>query len=141
MTSLKAAMLKAVLATVKKCIHDKPGLTTVQATLLLPIVLPSLVVGFILNPIGLSMTGPVAGNDISKNQNLIQLYPKDLTQISGSLATAYQSTYGATSGFSVLQSAAMAGYGTVVVNGIVQGAAGVVAVILELFKRGFFRRK
>lgn len=43
----------------------------------------------------------------------------------GSIAAAYQSTFGANAMFATLQSAAMGGYGTPVVVGCVQGTAAV----------------
>jgi hypothetical protein len=41
----------------------------------------------------------------------------------GGWAAAFQSAYGTTTGFSFMQSAAMGGYGTAAVNGIVSGGA------------------
>lgn len=53
----------------------------------------------------------------------------------GSAAAGYQSANGATWAFSYLQSAAMQGYGTVFVNGFVQGVSGVGAGLAEYIKR------
>ena len=55
--------------------------------------------------------------------------------VTGSAATGYQAVNGATAGFSLLQSAAMGGYGAAVVNGAVTGVTAVSGVVAGFFTK------
>jgi len=53
----------------------------------------------------------------------------------GSAAAGFQAVNGATAGFSLLQSAAMGGYGAAVVNGAVTSVTAVSGVLAGFFAR------
>ncbi|KAF2769475.1 hypothetical protein EJ03DRAFT_382625 [Teratosphaeria nubilosa] len=84
---------------VKEQIRNKPNMTIFALLTLLVAVVPGLVATPLLNALGLSGLGPIAG----------------------SAAAWFQSTYGANALFSTLQSAAMGGYGAATVHGVVSG--------------------
>ncbi|KAK5175232.1 uncharacterized protein LTR77_000369 [Saxophila tyrrhenica] len=96
----------------RKRLEEHPKLTAFVLLSILIAFCPFLVVIPFLTLLGFGGLGPVAG----------------------SLAAAHQSANGATTGFRVLQSARMAGYGPAVVNSFIQVPAVVGAAMAEIQK-------
>ncbi|KAK3673184.1 hypothetical protein LTR78_007024 [Recurvomyces mirabilis] len=107
------ALYRHALKHVRDHISKNPGITSFQLIMILLACVPVLVAAPGLAAIGLGALGPSAGG----------------------AAAGYQAVHGTTAAFSLLQSAAMGGYGAAVVNGAVTGVTAVSGVVAGFLTR------
>lgn len=97
------------------------GTTLMAAALVMFVIIfcfPMAVATPFLTALGVTNIGPAAGTDVHKS-----LFLKITDFAVASLVAAFQSAWGVNALFSLLQSAAMGGYGAPIVAGVVQAAS------------------
>lgn len=128
-------------------IKENPGQMAMLVASTVTMIVPSLVSGPILWMLGFGSSGPIFGKKFTIFSAYVVSQFRSAANVRnniGFLAPAVQSTIGAVrakSAFAVLQSAAMGGYGTAIVNAVVRSVAGLIPTIWGAIKSWFWGKK